>query len=377
LLPQVFYGSLVRRLAFRTAIAPIASALPLWHKSFLHVEMRTTRSDDSACQNDNGKSQAALAMKRHPQVLHIGFSKCASTYLRALFRAHPKIHLVFKSGFFTPFLAKEMTFADYQAFFCNEVAKINIESDEHLTLPGIHPELGVRTTNLAEFARVADRIRRFLPEVKIIVIIRNQASLIVSRYSEFLITGGSLSFEAFASKLMGEDGRENIFYQNYYSEIIKILEERFPRSNLLILLQEAMREDTRRTAITISQFIGLGDILTLTRGLRAERRSLSLAGMQLLRWLNKYLIRRPSMGGAPPISRVPMFVFRNVVRLVRGIDYFGLGRVSRGAASVLEAEHRKGILAHFHDDNLRLQDYFARELRSLGYFSAESMSHHT
>lgn len=301
-----------------------------------------------------------------PQILHIGFSKCASTYLRALFRAHPRIHLVFKSGFFTPFLVKDMTFASYQSLFTDD-DKVNVESDEHLTLPGIHPDLGVRTTNLGQFEEVADRIKSFLPDVKILMVIRNQASLIVSRYSEFLITGGSLTFEDFASKLMGGKEDKNLYYQNYYFEIIRILERRFQQENLLILLQEAMREDTKQTASTISRFLSLDETLALRKGLRTERRSLSFAGMKFLCFLNKQLVKRPSFGGTPPTTRVPLFVYQNVVRAVRAIDFYVLSHLSPGSSRVLTEKRRNAILAHFHDDNLKLQEYFGRSLREMGY----------
>lgn len=307
------------------------------------------------------------ATKPYPEILHIGFSKCASTYLRALFRAHPRIHLVFKSGFFTPFLAKDMTFATYQSFFTDD-GRVNIESDEHLTLPGIHPDLGVRTTNLDQFAEVADKIRMFVPDAKLIMVIRNQASLIVSRYSEFLITGGSLAFESFASRLMGNGDGDNVHYQNYYFKIIRLLEERFPPENLLILLQEAMREDTAGTASVISTFLLLDDKLVLTKGLRSERRSLSFAGMELLRFLNSYLVLKPSVGGAPPTTRVPLYIYQNVVRLVRATDFYFLSRFSPGSSRVLRSKRRDEILAHFRSDNLKLQEYFGRSLHELGYF---------
>jgi hypothetical protein len=319
---------------------------------------------------DRESSRTEADRKNGPDVLHIGFSKCASTYLRALFRAHPGVHLVFKSGFFVPFLAGRMTFADYQALFPGSAGRVHVESDEHLTLPGFHPELGVRTTNLAEFAQVADKIREYLPTVRIIMVIRNQASLIVSRYSEYLIGGGSLGFPEFTSKLMGNQDAGNAHYQNYYSSIIRILEDRFPKPHVLVLMQETMREDEARTVRLISDFIGLSETLTPERGLRAERRSLSRGGMALLRWLNRRMVKRPSMASAPPETHVPIYVYRNVVRLVRALDYLVLGRLSPGPSSLLSEARRNAILRHFHDDNLRLQDYFGRDLGRLGYFGS-------
>jgi Sulfotransferase domain len=307
----------------------------------------------------------------HPQVLHIGFSKCASTFLRALFRSHDGIRLVFKSGFFTPALSRAPTFDEYQSLFGDVAGVLTVESDEHLTLPGIHPELGVRTTNLGDFTHVADRIREFLPDARIILIIRNQASLIASRYSEFLIKGGSLSFDEFASRLMGERPEANVHYQNYYSRILDLLLERFPRRNILVLLQEEMRQGTREAAVSIARFMGLAHGLVLKRGLRAERRSLSIAGASLLRRFNRHFVRRPGFGDAPPDARVPDVVFRNVVRFVRAIDYFALNRISSPSSTLLTRERRNAILAHFREDNLRLQGQLGRDLASLGYLTAD------
>jgi hypothetical protein len=111
--------------------------------------------------------------------------------------------MVFKSGFFTPFLRQDMTFSEYQSLFRDEHGIVNVESDEHLTLPGIHPHLGVRTTSLAQVEEVADLIRKHLPDVRILMVVRNQASLIAARYSEYLIRGGSLVFEEFVDHLAG------------------------------------------------------------------------------------------------------------------------------------------------------------------------------
>lgn len=308
--------------------------------------------------------------RRNPQVLHIGFSKCASTYLRALFRAQPSIHMVFKSGYFTPFLAKDMTFAQYQSMFRDEDGVINVESDEHLTLPGIHPDLGVRSTNLEQFEQVADNISSHLPDVRILMVIRNQASLVVSRYSEYLITGGSLDFDRFADRLIDDGHGNNRHFQNYYARIIEILEKRFSRANVLVLLQESMRENPDRTLAVISEFVGLERVHELKKGLRSERRSLSVAGMRTLRFINRLLVKRSSVGGEPPETRVLLPAYQFVVKVVRAVDFYVLGHLSRSSSSLLTESRKKAILSHFRADNLRLQARFGVDARALGYLDS-------
>jgi hypothetical protein len=261
----------------------------------------------------------------------------------------------------------DMSFGDYQRLFRDSPRVVNVESDEHLTLPGVHPVLGVRTTNLMDFEAVANRIRECLPDVKIIMIIRNQSSLLVSRYSEYLISGGSLSFDRFADELLGDAPGQNVWYQNFYHRIIEILEQRFPRENILVLLQEEMRDDMTRTAAIISQFAGLNDTMRIRDGLRSERRSLSAAGMKILASINHVIVRQASVGGARPATRVPYFVFRNVVRAVRALDYYFLAHVSAKSATVMTADRSRRVLNHFREDNLRLQEYFGRNLAVLGY----------
>lgn len=308
-----------------------------------------------------------MIARRHPQVLHIGFSKCASTYLRAVFRAQPRVHLVFKSGYFTPFLSMDMTFEQYQAHFRSDDQIVNVESDEHLTLPGIHPELGVRSTSLEQFEAVADQIKSMLPDVRIVMVVRNQASLMVSRYSEFLITGGSLAFEDFASRLLADEHGVNRHFQNYYARIISILEQRFPKKNLLVMMQEAMRENPEATDRAIADILTLERLEPMKKGLRSERRSLSAAGLWLLRHLNRMLVIRSSVGGEAPETRVPLFIYRNIVRVVRALDYYLLRPFSADASVVLTSDLRSEILAHFRDDNIALQGYYGRDLTSLGY----------
>jgi Sulfotransferase domain len=312
-------------------------------------------------------AKALLIAGQHPQVLHIGFSKCASSFLRAVFRAQPRIHLVFKSGFFTPLISGDMTFAQYQALFRDESGILNVESDEHLTLPGVHPELGVRSTTLHEFETVVDKIKQYIPDVRIMMVIRNQASLIVSRYSEYLIGGGSLEFKDFACRLLDDGHGKNLYYQNYYSRLVSMLRQRFPEAQLLILLQEAMREDSVRSLAMISEFLGLNGLEDMKKGLQSERRSLSLAGMWVLRIINQLIVKRSSVGSAPPTVRVPQPIYRFIVNVVRAIDFYLLAHVSPEPSVLLTESHRRAVLAHFRDDNIRLQETLRVDLRALGY----------
>jgi hypothetical protein len=112
----------------------------------------------------------------------------------------------------------------------------------------------------------------------------------------------------------------------------------------------------------------------LKKGLRSERRSLSLAGLAILRLLNRLFVRQSSVGGEPPNTRIPLSVYRILVKAVRAIDFYVLGHLSHGSVELLTEPRRQAILAHFRDDNLKLQKYFGRELASFGYLAVDDRS---
>ena len=128
-----------------------------------------------------------------------------------------------------------------------------------------------------------------------------------------------------------------------------------------------MREDEPRLTRTISRFAGLKDNLGRTKGLRSERRSLSFVGMSLLRWVNQKLVVKPGFGGGPPTTRLPYFVYRNIGRAVRALDYYVLARVSPASAHALTPALRHLLMAHFEEDNRKLQAYFGSDLVKYGY----------
>lgn len=307
-----------------------------------------------------------------PDVLHIGFSKCGSSYLRSLFRALPSAKLVWKSGFFTPDLYtpnknRPTSLAEYQGMFARGDGILNVESDEHLAMPSVHPVLGIRATNLQEFERLVRSIATILPSVKIIMVFRNQPSLLVSRYSEYLIAGGTLEFNDFMSTLIGKNDAKNDFFQNFYRQMIEILERNFSKNQLLIIAQEEMATDMAMIGLRIVNFLGIRHPVSIKPNFLSERKSLSVGGMQVLRIINKLLVSNPSFAGAPPCTKCPTLIYRNMVRGIRILDLLLLKRLSQPASSIMSEENRLYLLSHFREDNLRLKDVVKLDLAAMGY----------
>ena len=158
-----------------------------------------------------------------PEVLHVGFSKCASTFLQAFFESHPQIYLVNQSHYFSPF---QMDFyhkgKGWYSTLYQQAGKDQkkLESDEHIIMPLLHPILQSAATTIDSVKEVTERMIETNPSVKVILIVRNQLSLMVSRYSEFLLCGGKNDFETFVEEQLScsKDGRN--YYENFYFQIL-------------------------------------------------------------------------------------------------------------------------------------------------------------
>ena len=305
-----------------------------------------------------------------PDVLHVGFSKCASTYLQTFFQQHPELFLVIKSHFFTPF--EHCSFESspdtyYNLFKTARSNQICLESDEHILLPVHHPVLDSAATTLESVSEVSQRIKSVQPKAKIILVVRNQVDLIVSRYSEYLLAGGKLGFDNFVGEFLacGEDGKN--YYQNYYSRILDIFEDDFSPPSVLILLQEEFQRDEADTVRQICQFLGIAVRQTPGDDLRSRRVGLSRRGMKMMRGLNRRFVIRPAKSYKRAEVRFPYFLYKACQVSIRIADHYLPKSMKGDKKELLCPEIVARIRGEFAQDNARHAEMLGKDLLSLGY----------
>src|SRR5690606_20513941 len=101
-----------------------------------------------------------------PDAFHVGFSKCASTFLQTWFDEHPGIFLVNQSHYLAPFgfSAYPEDKEGYLSLFDGaHQDQVRLESDEHILLPLFHPVLGAAATTIDSVREVSTRIRSLRP----------------------------------------------------------------------------------------------------------------------------------------------------------------------------------------------------------------------
>ena len=307
-----------------------------------------------------------------PEVLHIGFSKCASTYLQAFFDDHPSIFLVNQSHFFAPFDFSDFHkgAASYKSLFDGAAQnQVRLESDEHIILPLFHPVLRSAATTMDSVHEVIDRINSVSPDVKIVMVIRNHASLIVSRYSEYILGGGKKTFAEFVEEYLrcSVDGRN--YFENNYDAIAEALETHFSADRVLLLLQEDLARDEPAFMRRLCEFLGVEPFKARRRGVFSRRVGLSRLGLGVVQRFNRMFVTEQEMSSKRARTRIiPYLPYKVILRLMRMADYYLPSVIKGDKNQVLTAEIDDELRAHFAADNAALGRRLGRDLQALGYY---------
>ena len=305
-----------------------------------------------------------------PDALHVGFSKCASTFLQAFFEEHPSVFLVNQSHYFAPFSFSDYPSGDgkYRRRFRNAKAgQVRLESDEHILLPLFHPVLESAGTTLDSIVEVSTRIRSVAPDARIVIVIRNQTDLLVSRYSEFILGGGKSGFDEFVNEVLqcSVDGVN--YYQNYYSKIIEIFQADFSVDRVLVLLQEELARNEQTIIEDLSRFLNIDIWRPSQRGMISRRVGLSSLGIKVVRTFNKAVVIRPKRSFNEAQVRIPFLLYKIIQRALRIVDYY-LPKIVKGDKnSILTNTARSRLAREFGEDNKRLADLLAKDISELGY----------
>lgn len=305
-----------------------------------------------------------------PDALHVGFSKCASTFLQAFFAGHPDIFLVNQSHFFAPFKFSSYdtgTDAYRRLFDGADAGQVKLESDEHILLPLFHPVLAAAATTLESVTEISGRIRSTQPDAKIIIVVRNQVDLIVSRYSEYILGGGKGDFEYFVNEFLSCSIDGINYYQNYYTRIIEIFRRDFGVKNVLALLQEELSSNEELFIRHLCEFLNVKTQKPSRYGLASRRVGLSHLGIKVVRTMNRAIVTRQEMSINKAQVRIPYLVYKVIQRTIRIADYYLPMAIKGDKNAILTAAISARIRNEFRDDNEALGILLSKNLSTLGY----------
>jgi hypothetical protein len=231
-------------------------------------------------------------MTRH--LLHIGYAKTATNFLRAWFDAHPQI--AFVPGGFGGF--RRIADIAAPAHLAAEPPRLRATSSELLATP--HAEVAKTVgygrsgeTFPRDQALVCDTLHELFPGADVLIVTRGFRTMIHSAYSQYVRTGGTDGLAAFA-----RDAQERGAW--HYDRLIASYAAAFGPERLIVMPWELLRDRP-------AEFVGrLEERLGLDPGpVPAERPNPALSPTQIAAQLRRNraprLVRRlPRIGRAPP-----------------------------------------------------------------------------
>lgn len=297
-------------------------------------------------------------------VIHIGRSKCASTYLQKVaLPAHPEIDLFFEEH--------KAAFHEYWHYefgvepedFLAELNK-NAHWDRkpgmrarvfsHETLTG-HMGTG-RDARLA-----ADLTIRAFGEFRAFVILREPYAYIYSVWNQYIQEGGVLSFEQFlmnpSTPLWNKTlERSRVWRAAQNAELVLYWQRLLGKENLLVLCLEDLVREKDRFWQRLYEFIGVDD--SFVPPPTAARTGYTLPALRIKRLLNHLVQTHHNPSGLLP---------RRVHDRIRG---FG-GKYGPLLKSKRKLDARRyaseAIRSELREDNRKLAEILGRDLAELGY----------
>jgi hypothetical protein len=252
--------------------------------------------------NDDMKVQADTLVSR--LTLHIGYHKTASTWLQSVFipdegnnfqsigaRFEPRQDIVWPRMLD---YESERVRAKYLPLLQSAVnsGKVPIISDERFS--------GNPMSGGFDSREIADRLKLTFPECKIVMVIREQKSMLYSTYDEYIREGGGSSIDRFLFPKSRYCMPPFRFEHFMYDRLIGYFVALFGPANVLVLPYELFRKDAGTFLSTLTRFSG-ATLDRLPADVRTVNESRSAAVLPFERRLN-YFIRSDDLNGYSPLA---------------------------------------------------------------------------
>jgi hypothetical protein len=315
-------------------------------------------------------------MESQQMVIHIGYTKCASTFLgKNLF---PKLNVNFirmrdqhdsreikdyfkKTNDFDPSVVR--TWVDRRK---KKSLNTTILSDAGFS------GNAQRNTKDTELFIMANNLKLTFPNAKILIIIRNQLSYITSSYA-FRVTLKGLETRSF-EKFLAQEGERGVFDRLEYHNLIGYYINLFGSNNILVLPLELLSQDSHRFIEELGEFAGLDinpkEILNIARSRPTSNSSIKNQNIiNFMRIINRafgFIISKQKYMGV----NIGDKYYKTKEKIVPLIDSFW----SDNKQDIrIPQEIEKQLIEKYKISNLHLQSMIDVDLNTYGYPIANSL----
>ena len=237
-----------------------------------------------------------------PLLIHIGYAKAASTWIQTHVLGNRAL------GFYMPFDTRSVRIQlqvpppfQFSADSCRRFFYPTLQTlDPVLGFPVLSCEGLTGTSRIGDYQRkvIADRLADVFPGARILLVVREQKSMLLAQYHQYLRRGGVYSLNRFLNPPMTDGRRIPYFDWNRfrYHHLLQYYQRLFGNENVLVLPLEMLGRATESFLQRLTDFCGLDFNDSLISTLPVEQhRHASQSGMvmNLRRPLN-FLMGEPT-----------------------------------------------------------------------------------
>jgi len=213
----------------------------------------------------------------------------------------------------------------------------------------------------------ADRLRAIFPEATIIITIREQLSILISLYKQYVQEGGASSLGRF---LESESvPTRTCFSLDFlqYDRIIDYYQQLFGVQAVHVFLYEELKEEPERFLETLFALFQI-DVKGIDDSLLVERpnQGLSTISLAIARIANRFLFSK-HFNPSPIIPWTRLFRASRVRRILQQrLDPLVFNRIS-GSAISIKPELQQRLEDYYRESNAIVADKLGIDLRKYGY----------
>lgn len=312
-------------------------------------------------------------------LIHIGYHKTGSSWLQEEF-------FVDTSPYFLPLsedgtstaLASDFVFtadrqllspfADNQAVIMEKLEKVATRSNGQMThkIPVLSSERLSGNPHASSFdaKAIAERLYKVFPRGRVLIMIREQKSMILSCYFQYLASSGWDSLPRYLHTTY--DGRRPGFSKEvlYYLPLIREYQRLFGDDRVLVLPFEMFRTEPARFLDHLGRFLELN--LEIDLGLFDKKVNLKKYRVILyyFRWFNFFIKSRSLNAYSPLVNPLTSFVFRG---LRRGLGSLTTAGMEKKMMSRLRRVVDREIGTYYLENNRALSQHLGMDLGAYGY----------
>jgi hypothetical protein len=311
-----------------------------------------------------------------PLLIHIGYHKTGTSFLQKyLFNAET-------IGFCSPYdghFIKDQLVLPHPFVFNPQKARQTLLPDlripmQHNLVPVLSHErfVGALNSSGRDSIPLAQRLAVCFPEARILMVIREQSSMLFSSYNQYVRSGGTHTLRRYLKALgidknYGDVGEFDLIRFNY-DYLIQIYYDLFGREKVLVLPYELFRDQPQEFVTQIVQFCGLLVRAELIAGMpytQVVNPALSPISIRLKRCLNYGTTTPNAMngGGLFPSKR-------NNDKIKRGLSYLDRHLPEswkNNSKSRMEASIQHAIGNRYAESNAQTQRLTGLDLKQYGY----------